>query len=118
MKLNPALLALAAGGVAALLLLRPKAAATTPQKGFLDRVMTWADAFPTTAAGEAVKSNVESVATDLGDWLRRIDPRPDPLAPGSSTIVDRNDYYDPMLDRWNYPALGAALYRWGPGEGW
>lgn len=79
MKLNPALLAIVAGGVAALLLLRPKAAAREPQKGFFDRVTTWADAFPTSPAGEAIKANVESRYGDLVDWLRRVDPRPDPI---------------------------------------
>lgn len=38
MKLNPPLLALLAGGVAAFLLLRPKPAPSAPQRGFLDRV--------------------------------------------------------------------------------
>lgn len=41
MKLNPALLAIAAAGVAAFVLLRPKTtAAQAPQRGFLDRVQT------------------------------------------------------------------------------
>ena len=79
MKLNPALLAIVAAGVAAFVLLRPKATAAPPQKGFLDRVTTWADAFPTTPAGEAIKVNVESGYGDLVDWLRRSDPRPDPV---------------------------------------
>lgn len=41
MKLNPPLLALLAGGVAAIVLLRPRpTAAQQPQRGFLDRAQT------------------------------------------------------------------------------
>lgn len=79
MKLNPALLAIAAAGVAAFVLLRPKPPTAEPRRGFLDRVTTWADEFPTTATGEAIKANVESGYGDLVDWLRRVDPRPDPI---------------------------------------
>lgn len=78
MKATPALLALAAAGVAAFVLFRPRATpAATPS--FWDRFSTFADAFPASPVGVAIKSNVESGYGDLVDWLRRIDPRPDPI---------------------------------------
>lgn len=96
MKLSPALFALAAAGVAAFVLFRPRAAAQPPQRGFFDRVLTLGD---TVASGlgdfalalapthEGVKHTVESGYGDLVGYLRRVDPRPDPL--GELSWFDR-----------------------------
>jgi hypothetical protein len=129
MKLTPAALALIAGAVAAFLLLRPKPSPAAAPPGFFDRVFTLGD---TVASGlgefawamvpthEGVKRTVEGGYADLVDYLRRVDPRPDPSREIAwNTPLGLADlFYDPMMDRWNYPGVGAAVYRWGPGEGW
>lgn len=89
MKISPLMLALAAGGVAAFLLLRPRTVQASPAPGLLDRAVTLGgvtiDALGQIAWGilpsrESVKATVDSGFADTVDYLRRIDPRPDPLA--------------------------------------
>lgn len=66
MKLNPALLAIAAAGVAAFVLLRPRpAAARAPEKGFLDRVKTLGD-FVTDSIEYAAWGDLSAVVDEKG----------------------------------------------------
>lgn len=107
------MIAIGAAGVAALVLFRPRspAAARDPltMQGAFDRATTFVQG--------TVAPIVEPVALDFGNWLRRIDPRV-PAQPQDYTHFHAQDFYDPVADRWNYPGVGAAIYRWGPGEGW
>lgn len=113
MKLSPLTVAVIAGGAAALYLAtRPRAAAAA-RPGFLDRASTWGE-----QAILSTKPFVAAAGDATIDFLRRIDPRPDPSGPGQSTIFQPELFYDTMMDRWNYPAIGRAVLPWGPGEGW
>jgi hypothetical protein len=111
---------LAGGGALALIALTRRPSPAAEPRGFAARFSTFADAFPSSPAGRAIHDTAETAASLLGDWLRRVDPRPDPYDPAyqQSTVLMPHEFIDPLTNAYNYPQLGANLYRWEPGEGW